>query len=77
MTDSCPHESIPLKTKQFRQWSRVVTRNVGLWYHQHSTPNPLGISPNCEIIKESKFNNDIKSSSSHIINNNQSFDCSI
>lgn len=55
MTDSCPHEALRLKTAQFRQWFRFVTSEVDLWYELHSTANRLGIHPNCEIIKESKF----------------------
>lgn len=55
MTDSCPHESLPLQETTLRQWFRFVTSQVSLWYKQHSTHNRLGIMPNCHIIEESKF----------------------
>jgi hypothetical protein len=58
MTDCCPHESLPLRTTQYRQWFRFVTSRVGLWYLDHSTVNRLGIQPpnNVRIIRGSKFN---------------------
>ena len=55
MTDSCPHESLPLYEDTYRQWFRFVTSNVSVWYKEHSTTNSLGILPNCEIIRGSKF----------------------
>lgn len=55
MTDSCPHESLPMEFGTYRQWFRLVTHKVGLWYAQHSTPNPLGVLPACEIIERNKF----------------------
>jgi hypothetical protein len=55
MTDSCPHESLPLQAGMFRQWFRLVTHEVDLWYEKHSTTNPLGVIPTCEIIKANKF----------------------
>ncbi len=55
MTDSCPHESLPLANSTFRQWFRLVTHKVSLWYAQHSTPNPLGVQPVCPVIYADKF----------------------
>lgn len=55
MTDSCPHESLPMAGGVFRQWFRLVTHEVDLWYEKHSTANPLGIIPPCEIIGVDKF----------------------
>jgi len=55
MTDRCPHESMILSSDCYRQWFRFVTGRVSLWYSQHSTFNPLGILPKCEIITDSKF----------------------
>ena len=55
MTDSCPHESLPMTKSEYRQWFRFVTSEVSVWYAQHSTPNSLGIMPSCPIIAESKF----------------------
>jgi len=55
MTDSCPHESLPVEEDVYRQWMRFITSRLSVWYEDHSTPNPLGILPNCEIIKGNKF----------------------
>lgn len=55
LTDSCPHESLPLNETAYRQWFRFVTSKVSVWYEKHSTANSLGVLPNCEIIRESKF----------------------
>jgi hypothetical protein len=55
MTDSCPHESLPLSRRTFRQWFRLVTNKVDLWYERHSTTNPLGVIAPCEIVKADKF----------------------
>lgn len=59
MTDSCPHASMPVPRAGTRQFFRLVTSAVDLWYEQHSTPNPLGIvpPPNVRLISESKFAN--------------------
>ena len=56
-TDSCPHESMPMTESAYRQWIRFVTKDVSVWYTEHSSPNPLGIKPSqdCEIITKSKF----------------------
>ena len=40
-----PHESLALKQSSFRQFFRLVTSQVSLWYSNHSTPNPLGVVP--------------------------------
>ena len=55
MTDSCPHESLPLEPGTFRQWFRLVTHKVGLWYEQHSTPSQFGVMPECPIVYGNKF----------------------
>lgn len=55
MTDGTPHEALPQKESGYRQFFRLVTSEVSLWYEEHSTANRLGIRPNCEIIKGSKF----------------------
>ena len=46
-----PHESLPLKEATFRQFFRIVTSNVSLWYKDHSTPNPLGVEPDPEVTR--------------------------
>ncbi|KAG9398550.1 hypothetical protein AC1031_014332 [Aphanomyces cochlioides] len=55
ITDRTPHESLPLKATQYRQFFRLVTSQVSHWYADHSTPNPLGIQPTAEIIYGNKF----------------------
>ena len=41
MSDATPHESVPLKEDAHRQYFRLVTSSVSLWYSKHSTENPL------------------------------------
>jgi len=58
LTDRTPHESLPLKTGAFRQFFRLVTSQVSLWYADHSTPNPLGVKPDpaiTKIVRGNKF----------------------
>lgn len=56
MTDRCPHESMPMLIDGvYRQWFRLVTHHVDAWYAAHSTPNPLGVEPLGQVIKEDKF----------------------
>ncbi|CAK4693571.1 unnamed protein product [Aphanomyces euteiches] len=54
-TDRTPHESLPLKTTQYRQFFRLVTSQVSHWYVDHSMPNFLGILPTVEIVYGNKF----------------------
>lgn len=58
ITDRTPHESLPLKEETYRQYFRLVTHQVSLWFEDHSTKNPLGLVPDPKItktIKGSKF----------------------
>jgi len=56
MTDSCPHEALPQNTEGERQFFRLVSPDVGLWYKSHSTPNPLVELPsNIRVIEGNKF----------------------
>ena len=57
ITDCTPHESLPLKAGTSRQYFRLVTSEVSVWYADHSTPNPLGIKPpeNVKIVHGNKF----------------------
>uniref|UniRef100_A0A7S4P5A3 Uncharacterized protein n=1 Tax=Paramoeba aestuarina TaxID=180227 RepID=A0A7S4P5A3_9EUKA len=45
ITDRTPHESLPLKKKTKRQFFRLVTGEISVWYTKHNTPNPLGVLP--------------------------------
>ena len=59
LTDRTPHESLPLKNKTHRQFFRLVTSEVSLWFEEHSTKNPLGVVPDpkiTKVVKGSKFN---------------------
>mmetsp|Transcript_7564 Transcript_7564/g.19707 ORF Transcript_7564/g.19707 Transcript_7564/m.19707 type:complete len:372 (+) Transcript_7564:67-1182(+) len=57
LTDQAPHESLPLPAKTHRQFFRLVTPNIDVWYVDHSTPNPLGVTPpeGVTILAGSKF----------------------
>ena len=57
LTDRTPHESMPLRAGTHRQFFRLVTSNVSVWYAAHSTPNPLGVKPpeSVRIIEQDKF----------------------
>jgi len=57
ITDTTPHEALPLTSArpQYRQYFRVVTSAVSVWYSDHSTANELGIQPNAKIISGNKF----------------------
>jgi len=49
MSDRTPHESMPLERAMQRQYFRLVTSSVSVWYERHSTPNPLGIVPDASV----------------------------
>lgn len=52
MTDCTPHESVPLPEGATRQYFRLVTSAVSVWYAKHSTANPLkGIGPDPEVTR--------------------------
>ena len=58
ITDRTPHESLPLTAGTYRQYVRVVTSEVSLWFEEHSTKNPLGVVPDpsiTKVVKGSKF----------------------
>jgi hypothetical protein len=54
MTDRTPHEALPSQ-KPYRQYFRLVSPKIGIWYAKHSTPNPYGIVPKCPVSYENKF----------------------
>jgi hypothetical protein len=43
MTDRTPHESLPVEVAGWRQWFRLVSPNIAIWWAQHSTQNPTGL----------------------------------
>ena len=61
ISDRTPHESLPLKKGTYRQFFRLVTHKVSIWYEDHSTKNPNGVVPDpkmTRIVKGSKFDKD-------------------
>ena len=57
MTDTTPHESVPLPAGTYRQYFRLVTAGVSVWYAHHSTPNPLNVRlpKEVRVIEGDKF----------------------
>lgn len=56
MTDSTPHESLPLRKGTHRSFFRLVTSQVSVWFADHSTPNPLTPLPShVRVIHGNKF----------------------
>lgn len=55
MTDCTPHESLPLPERTHRHYFRLVTGKVSHLYEKHSTPNPLGVEPDAEVLFVDKF----------------------
>lgn len=55
MTDLTPHAALPSIIGGKRQFIRVVSSKVDVWYKRHSSENPLGIQPKAKIIETSKF----------------------
>ena len=56
-TDCTPHEALPLMNDTNRQFFRVVSHHVNVWFEDHSTANPLGVVPpdTVKVLKGSKF----------------------
>jgi len=40
LTDRTPHEALPQEQPGHRQFFRLVTSKISLWFEEHSTPNP-------------------------------------
>lgn len=56
LTDRTPHESIPIARGQYRQFFRLVTSKISVWYSAHSTPNPnVPVPDDVLIIPDNKF----------------------
>lgn len=54
ISDRTPHMALPSQ-EGIRQFFRLVGPDIGGWWEDHSTPNPIGIKPNAPILKGSKF----------------------
>jgi len=58
LTDRTPHESLPLKEEQHRQFFRLVTSSLSVWFPEHSTANRLGTVPDPSVttlVEKNKF----------------------
>ena len=58
ITDRTPHEALPMEKDGWRQFFRLVSSELSVWYEAHSTKNPLGIVPDpriTAIVKGNKF----------------------
>merc|ERR1712039_88135 len=58
LTDRTLHESLPVKQETYRQFFRLVTSSLSVWFPEHSTANRLGTVPDAQvttIVEESKF----------------------
>ncbi|KAI9327833.1 hypothetical protein DFJ73DRAFT_964656 [Zopfochytrium polystomum] len=58
LTDRTPHEALPVREKVFRQFFRLVTSKVTVWYAAHSTRNDeRGVVPqsDVQIVEGDKF----------------------
>lgn len=56
LTDKTPHEALPQAEDGYRQFFRVVTSGINLWFEEHSTPNPnCPLPKHVRIIRGNKF----------------------
>jgi len=56
LTDRTPHEALPQERGGYRQFFRLVTADISIWFAAHSTPNPkVPVPSHVKIIGESKF----------------------
>jgi hypothetical protein len=56
LTDRTPHEALPQFHEGYRQFFRLVTSNISLWFEDHSTLNPCVALPDyVTVIRGSKF----------------------
>jgi hypothetical protein len=56
MTDRTPHEALPQRHGEWRQFFRLVVGKVSVWYSKHNTTNPLcPVPPGVLVIDDDKF----------------------
>jgi hypothetical protein len=61
IADRTPHESVPIPPQPngeefvLRQFFRLVTGKISVWYTQHNTANPLGVLPDATMCDYNKF----------------------
>jgi hypothetical protein len=56
LTDRTPHEALPQVRDGYRQFFRLVTSKISLWFEDHSTPNPnVSLPDYVTVIRGNKF----------------------
>ena len=61
LTDRTPHEALSQPKSGYRQFFRLVTSEISLWFEEHSTPNPKVSLPDfVQVIKGNKLLTDEK-----------------
>merc|ERR1712096_77091 len=62
LTDCTPHESVPLETRSYRQFFRLVSSKLSIWFECSSTKNPCGVVPpeTTYVYKGNKFGKSLK-----------------
>ena len=66
LTDRTPHQALPQPKSGYRQFFRLVTSNISVWFQQHSTANPkVPVPDHVLIIKEDKFSTAAASGGKH------------
>ena len=57
ITDRTPHEALPQPCSGYRQFFRLVTSALSVWYARHSDSNPLGVEPGVgtTVLTHNKF----------------------
>ena len=61
VSDRAPIESLPMKETTTTQFFRITTSEVGFWFKDHYTANPMGVLPDpnvTEILAGNKFSNE-------------------
>ena len=68
MTDSTPHEALPQEESGYRQFFRVVTPNVSLWFSEHSTVNPkVPLPSSVTVVRGNKFAPSLDLAEEHMV----------
>lgn len=55
MTDKTPHQALPSTEDRYRQFFRLVSSEISVWFSKHNTKNPYGVEPTCDIMDTEKF----------------------
>ena len=58
LSDRAPIENLPMKEATMTQFFRITTSEVGFWFKDHYTANPLGVLPDpnvTDIVAGNKF----------------------